>query len=119
MDYQSNGIVGGAVLNAELFSRSGNSGTLLESIQFDAANPGTLIGGNRFKPLAVPLTLLPGPYTFAAFGFDPTNPPGDSGLMQNANESIQFLHTRHGNVTRGLFPRGPDSGMSTRRSAAA
>jgi hypothetical protein len=77
----TNGIQGNSVLTVQLWERSGaQAGTLLETLTFDAGNPGTLFGGSLFKTLPKPLTLLPGNYTIAAYGFDDANPEGNAGL---------------------------------------
>jgi hypothetical protein len=79
-DDQTNGFQAGTALTVQLYARSGNTGTLLESLTFDPASPGTLIDGSRFKPLAQPLTLLPGPYTIAAYGFNTNKLAGNADL---------------------------------------
>jgi hypothetical protein len=79
-DSGTNGIQGSTVLTVQLYERSGrHAGTLLETLTFDAANPGERVGGSLFKPLPKPLTLLPGNYTIAAYGFDETKPYGNAG----------------------------------------
>jgi len=72
-DDAGDGIQSGATLTVQLYAKTGNRGVLLESLTFDAANPGRLQGGNRFKTLDNPVTLLPGAYSIVAYGFDPTN----------------------------------------------
>jgi len=80
-DSGTNGIMGGATLTVQLYERSGDGGgSLLETMTFDAASPGRLVGGTLFKPLARPVTLLPGNYTIAAYGFDKNNPAGNVGF---------------------------------------
>ena len=77
----ANGIQGGATLTVQLYERSGrHNGTLLATMAFNATDPGKLIGGTLFKPLDRPITLLPGNYTIAAFGFDTNNPECNAGL---------------------------------------
>jgi hypothetical protein len=46
----------------------------LESVSFDAADSGQLVGGFRYKPLLHPVTLIPGQYTITVQGFDGQNP---------------------------------------------
>lgn len=76
----TNGIQDGTVLTVQLYERSGrHEGTLLETMTFDAGSPGKQIGGSVFKSLALPVTLLPGNYTIAAYGFDTNNPEGNAG----------------------------------------
>src|SRR2546430_1236457 len=45
-DDQSDGVQGPTVLTVQLYARSGSAGTLLETLTFDAANPGKLVNGN-------------------------------------------------------------------------
>jgi hypothetical protein len=65
-DDGTNGISGHAVLTVQLYSREveywtwREAGALLETLTFDAGNPGVAIGASRYKPLAKPITLLPG-----------------------------------------------------------
>src|SRR5262245_13312852 len=67
----TNGIVGSTKLTVQLWERSGRrEGTLLETLTFDAANPGTRSGATFFKSLPAPVTLLPGNYTIVGYGFD-------------------------------------------------
>lgn len=76
----TNDLAGGTELTVQLFERGRNNGILLESLTFDAASPGTRTGGSYFKPLPNPVTLLPGSYTIAAYGFDTNSPAGDANL---------------------------------------
>jgi hypothetical protein len=78
-DSNGDGIKGGAVLKVHLYAsnpdrvRKYASGVLLETVLFDAANPGELMGSFRFKRLQRPVTLIPGQYTITAEGFDALN----------------------------------------------
>jgi hypothetical protein len=75
-----------STLTAELWSRNENgtpgnftddtAGTRLAQLTFTAADPGTLVGGSRFKRLATALTLAPGAYTMSAYGYSTTEPNG-------------------------------------------
>jgi len=77
-DSGSDGVLSNATLTAQIWRRSGNTGTLLAATNFTTANPGTLVDGSRFKPLASPLVLSNGSYTLAAYGFTANNPHGDA-----------------------------------------
>src|SRR5262245_55007903 len=69
-DSDGDGIQGSAVITVQLFQPSARSSSLLlETLTFDAASPGELSGGCRFKSLPRPVTLLPGRYIIAAGGF--------------------------------------------------
>ena len=77
-DHKGDGVKGEGTLTVQLFTRMGNRGSLLETMTFDGTSPGDLYGGQRFKSLTVPVTLLPGAYTIAAYGFDRMNPEGNA-----------------------------------------
>jgi hypothetical protein len=80
-DSSSDGVLSNATLTAQIWRRSGNTGTLLAATNFTTANPGTLVDGSRFKPLASPLVLSSGTYTLAAYGFTDDNLHGNA-LLQ-------------------------------------
>ena len=126
----NNGVQGHAVLTAQLWERSGaQAGTLLETVTFDAANPGTLYRGSLFKTLPKPLTLLPGNYTIAAYGFDNANPEGNAGLppygqsptvwtVNAGGGSLQFQGLgRFGTNGVGQYPNQLAGGPANRYAA--
>jgi hypothetical protein len=80
-DSGSDGVLSNATLTAQIWRRSGNTGTLLAATNFTTANPGALVGGSRFKPLSSPLVLSNGSYTLVAYGFTSDNPHG-AALLQ-------------------------------------
>ena len=49
------------------------AGVLLEELIFTPADPGTLDGSHRWKPLPLPRTLSPGAYTIFAWGYTGTD----------------------------------------------
>lgn len=112
-------------ITAQLWSRSGNTGTLIAEMQFTPASPGTLVGGDRFKPLSAPLDLLPGEYTVVAYGYNAAEPNGNEGVtgptaaqksLDSADGKITFVGGgRFG--TAGQFPATPDMGPANRYSA--
>ncbi len=129
-DSGGGGIQDGAVLTVQLYERSGDrQGTLLETMTFDAASPGTQIGGCLFKPLPKPVTLLPGNYTVAAYGFDTNNPEGNAGLPPYATNAppwtlndggglIKFEGlARYANNGAGSYPGHLDRGPANRYAA--
>ena len=128
-DHKSDGIQGGAVLTAQLFARTGDEGTLLETVSFDATSPGELRGGQRFKALAQPLTLLPGAYTILAGGFDALNPEGNAGNGPYARTPVPWSVNdggglvrfegggRFGYVGANQFPNYRDGGPVNRYAA--
>jgi hypothetical protein len=82
-DDLGDGIAPDTTLTVQLWSRDDRgtpqvqtddqSGKLLAEERFDAAAPGVLMAGHRFKSLATPLELPVGPYTILAQGFSPKN----------------------------------------------
>lgn len=126
----TNGIQGSTVLTVQLYERTGrHEGTLLETLSFDAGSPGTQAGGNLFKPLAVPVTLLPGNYTIVAYGFDTNNPEGNVSrppydqappiwTMHDGGGLIQFEGlSRYGIGGVGNYPGHVDKGPVNRYAA--
>ncbi len=112
-DDQTNGFNGSGTLTVQLYQHHGEVSSLLETLTFDAANPGGLVNGNRFKPLGIPVTLLPGEYSVIAYGFDQTNRNGRAVYYTNSpvpwvlNDGgglIQFHDGRHGRGAPGHFP---------------
>ncbi len=78
-DDTGNGIGAGATITVALWRRN-NGGTptvatddtgagIMAVTNFTTGAPGTLVGGQRFKTLAVPVTLTNGSYTIVAFGY--------------------------------------------------
>jgi hypothetical protein len=129
-DSETNGIQGNTVLTVQLYERSGrHAGTLLESMTFDAANPGRRSGGSLFKALTTPLTLLPGNYTIAAYGFDETKPEGNAGRPPydqalppwKVNDGAGLVHfegsSRYENNGAGRYPGHLDKGPANRYAA--
>jgi len=93
-----NGIQGSSELTVQLYERNGNSGMLLETLNFDAASPGRQITGNLFKPLANPVTLLPGSYTIVAYGFDAANPEGNAGVPPYCGSQLPWSGNNGGGL---------------------
>jgi hypothetical protein len=130
-DSGTNGIQGSTVLTVQLYERSGrHNGTLLATLTFDATDPGKRLGGSLFKPLVPPLTLLPGNYTIAAYGFDQTKPYGNAGtppLSTNApppwtvNDGDGLIRfeglSRFGRNGAGQYPGHLDEGPANRFAA--
>ncbi len=111
-DDGGDGIQGGTVLKVHLYAsnpdraRKRASGALLETVLFDAADPGQLVGGFRYKPLLRPVTLIPGQYTITAEGFDernldyrrpedPTNKQLSQVRLNDAGGLIRFTGLSH------------------------
>ncbi len=110
-------------LTAQMWTRSGDSGSLLRQLSFTPADPGTLLGGDRFKPLGTPLVLQPGDYTIVAYGYGTGEPNGNAGGPSYSNKhtddgggAIEFVGGGRAG-TAGLFPIWPDFGPANRYSA--
>jgi hypothetical protein len=111
-DSGGDGINGGATLTAQLYTRSGNSGSVLATVTFTGADPGTLVGGSRMKALITPLSLNSGSYTIAYYGTSAANPIGNVGAPQpkvwstdSGGGLIAFVgSSRSGANTPGTFP---------------
>jgi hypothetical protein len=112
-------------LTTQIYRRAGNTGTLLTSLAFTQADPGTLIGGSRFKSLPTPLILDPGTYTVASYGYTAANPGGNIGtgnaktwVTDDGGGLITFVGTaRYGSGGVGIFPATPDAGPADRYAA--
>jgi hypothetical protein len=113
-DSDGDGIQGASVITVQLYQRSRKPHLLLESMTFDAANPGELAGSFRFRKLAQPLTLLPGTYIIYVRGFDENNPNYNFTLapeagsapaqlnLQDGGGSIRFLGCNRSRLEYGL-----------------
>ena len=126
-DSGGNGI--GSNIDVKLYARNDNgtptnfaddtAGAVLATNVFATTSPGTLLEGNRFKPLASPLTLAPGAYTIVASGYSATELNGNSGAGWETNSGggkVSFVGTaRYGYVN--TFPALIDGGPSNRYAA--
>lgn len=104
-------------------------GTVLASQVFTAAAPGTLVGGQRFKPLAAPLPLPAGSYTIVAYNYGPTEPNGNStafnAMTNRGDGALEFVGTsRYGGSAApsspaASWPASPDGGPAARYGAGS
>ena len=113
-------------LTAELWSRSGNSGTKLAQLVFTAGDPGVLIASNRLKALASPLELSSGNYTIVAHGYGSQEKGGSESVggpssafktLDDGGGLISFVDSRLG-VNAGAFPSVPEPSSSVNRFSA-
>ncbi len=109
-------------INAQLWSRSGNTGVaILASETFTPGDPGTLDGGSRFKPLSEVVVLVPGDYTMVAYGYGAAERNGNQGSnddwnIDGAGGILQFVGgSRYG--AAGGFPGTVDGGSANRYAA--
>lgn len=103
------------------------AGAVRSSLVFTAAAPGTLVGGQRFKTLASPLSLLPGSYTIAAYNYGATEPNGNSlafnGGTQDGGGALRFVGSSRYGVTApppsvaASWPGTPDGGPAAQYAA--
>ena len=126
-DSGGNGL--GSNITVQLYARNTNGtqtnfgddtpGALLATTTFFTTSPGTLLEGNRFKPLAVPVTLAPGSYTIVAYGYSASELNGNSSTGWETNSGggrISYVGTaRYGNA--GVFPTNIDGGPANRYAA--
>ncbi len=127
-DSGGNGLSGSAPLTTQIFTRNGNSGNLLTGLTFNFADPGTLVGGSRLKPLPSPILLNPGSYSIVSYGYDANNLNGNLGAgnaktwsTEDGGGLIAFVGaSRHGvssSTGPGTFPASPDGGPADRYAA--
>ena len=84
---------------------------ILAQIAFTPGDPGTLVGGSRFKPLGAPLTLLPGFHgIIAAYGFGKEDPADNAYYYPQFNPPWKF-NDDVGALTpvSGLFALAPNT----------
>ena len=110
-------------ITSQLWSRNGNSGSLLTGLAFTPADPGELIDGDRYKDLVTPLVLQPGTYTVVGYGYGASELNGNTGgpayedrNTDDGGDVIAFVGGgRYG--TAGAFPVNVDAGPVNRYSA--
>ena len=120
-DDESNGISDGTTITVQLWARNNNGtpsnlqddiGTaVLATTNFTSSSPGTLINGDRFKALAVPVVLTNGDYTIVAYGYNGTERNGNTAVTGNVDfpaptldtggGALQFVGSRYG--TAGIL----------------
>lgn len=122
-DSNSDGIDPGSTLTAYLYSRTGNSGSVIATLTFTAANPGVLVDGSRFKALPSPLILSNGTYTIVASGFGTANPNGNlccnakAWTTDDGGGLIAFVGASRYGTTPNAFPPTIDAGPVDRFAA--
>lgn len=99
-------------------------GSVLASEVFTTAAPGTLVGGQRFKTLASPVTLAPGSYTILAYNYGAGEPNGNDAAFNNGTNTgggaISFVGSSRYGVTAppasvaASWPGTPDGGPAAR-----
>ena len=112
-------------LTTQIYRRTGNSGVVLATLAFTQTDPGTLIGGSRFKPLTTPLILDAGTYTVVSYGYTAANPGANIGtgnaktwVTDDGGGLIAFVGaSRYGAGGPGTFPATVDQGPADRFGA--
>jgi hypothetical protein len=98
-------------------------GALLETLNFTAADSGTLVGGSRFKPLTTPRTLQPGSYTIVSSGANATDRNGNVGTgnakvwVTDGGGSINFVGGSRYGTAAASWPPTVDGGPADRYAA--
>lgn len=120
-DDLADGIAVGTTITVELWRRNDqgtpgipgdDTGTAVLARQaFTGAASGTRKAGNRFKPLASPVTLTNGAYTIVAYGYNRNERNGNAAgdfpaLTLDGGGALEFVRSRWG--TAGAFPTTVD-----------
>jgi len=106
-----------------IFSDDTAAGVVATAI-FSPGDPGTLLEGSRFKPLASPITLAPGAYTIIAWGYGADERAGNLGVSlppeswetQSGNGALSFVGSSRPGPA-GTFPTIVDGGPANRYAA--
>ncbi len=120
-------------ITAEIWSRNDNgtpdfvgddsAGAVLAQLVFTPENPGTLIGGSRFLPLAAPLRVEPGAYMVNAYGYGEGESNGNQGSVDlllstdDAGGILRFIGGAHWGDVPGDYPPNQDGGPEDRYAA--
>jgi len=125
----------GATITVQLWRRNEN-GTpanfgddtgqaVVAALTFTPGAPGTLLEGSRFKALPSPITLAPGAYTIAAYGYNASERNGNLGVAAPAevwetdsgDGRLSFVGGGRYGSSAGSFPGGLDGGPANRYAA--
>ncbi len=107
----------GTTLRVSLHNRQ--NGVELAAIEFTPEDPGVLIGGNRFKSLALPLALpagFTGSVVAEGFSMDERISIGGNFPTNPGPCAIEFINSRSGPA--GEFPPDPGAAVSIHGPAA-
>jgi len=122
-DSGSDGISGGTTLTTQLWDRGAGPALVPNTtLTFNNADPGTLVGGSRLKPLSSLVLLNPGNYTVASYGYDSANLNGNQGAppwtTSTGGGALSFVtNPRYGSGGVGVFPNNGDGGPVNRYAA--
>jgi hypothetical protein len=121
-DSGANGLLGGGTFSARLYDR--DTQAKLAELIFSGADPGTLVGGSRFKPLATPIELPAGFHgVIVADGYNASEPNFNSfggagpSTMNSGGGAISFVGSARWGATPGTFPTNLDGGPANRYGA--
>lgn len=134
-DHNGDGI-GGGDIGVAIFERNDGGtpldfaddtgGAILAQTTFSSADSGILMGSYRFKDIST-VTLVPGSYTMAGWGYGAGDSNGNDGGVDNwpttiddGGGLIEFVGvSRFGDAgAAGSFPDTPDGGPAVRYGAA-
>ena len=111
-----------AALSVRLYDRT-NTATPVTTLTFTPGDPGTLVGGSRFKDLATPL-MLPAGFrgSIVASGFNATDLNGNAisplpWTTWGANGAISFVGGGRYGTDPNTFPATGDGGPANRYAA--
>jgi len=112
-------------ITAYLFDRNNPGAGPLRTLSFSPTDPGLLVDGSRFKPLASPITLPPGfQGTMSADGYGPGEDNGNwwfGGLppwtTDDATGALSFVGLSRWGDTPGTYPTNLDGGPVNRYAA--
>jgi hypothetical protein len=123
-DSGSDGLNPSSTLTTQIYNRNGTTPQVAASTSFSSVDPGVLIGGSRFKPLAAPVLLTNGSYSVVGYGYDGNNRNGNLGTgntktwTTDGGASLAFVGGgRYGAVAPGGFPATTDGGPADRYAA--
>lgn len=78
-DSAGDGFSAGTTIVVELWSRTGGTGDAILAIaDFTSTSEGTLVGGSRFKATGSAIPLAPGEYAIVSYGYNSSDPNGNS-----------------------------------------
>lgn len=108
---------------AEIWTRSGNTGSLVARMPFTPTSPGALTNGFLMKSLNKPLTLAPGDYSVVAHGLSApdqlANVPSPPSITDDGGGLLTFVGSGRFGTTVGAFPGTPDGGPAARYHAGS
>jgi hypothetical protein len=123
-DSGSDGLNASSTLTTQIYNRNGPMPVVVGTTNFTSTASGELIGGSRFKALAVPVLLTNGSYSCVGYGYDGNNRNGNLGTgntkvwTTDDGCALAFVGgSRYGASAPGGFPTTLDGGPADRYAA--